>query len=290
MDQKPVSGHDALVPPDAETARRYLEEADAVVTRRDRAVDRRALARLQILNAVITAAFLVASVIAHRRSSGGGAQVLLFAFLIYGQILSGAAQRSGLQWRLVRSRWPMIVAGGIVVAGSLVAFGVAVFTPGIPWGLVALPGALVLVAFGGYGAVQLVRASSDPSPPAVRRVPLPRGARTGTLGVGVVLGALVMLAAAPAGALTSALLLPVALCVLAWLCAGATDLGLPTLGVRWRWPHEVGLAVGAALLLTLTLLDLGGVPGGATVGLIVGCGVVLLFAALAFVPGRDVRD
>jgi hypothetical protein len=289
VDQKPVPGHDALVPPDAETARRYLDEADAVAVRRDRAVDRRAIARLQILNAVVTAAFLVASVIALRRSPDGGAQVLLFAFLVYGQILSGAAQRSGLQWRLTRGRWQVVVVGAVVMVAALVTFGVAVFAPEAPWVMVVLPGALVLAALGGYGAVQLARASNDPHRPAAPRTPLPRGARAGTVGVGAVFAALLMLAAAPEGVLASVLLLLIALCVLAWLCAGATDLGLPALGARWRWPHETGLAIAATALVALTLFGRGGAEGEATAGVIVGCGVLLLFGGLSFVPGRDLR-
>lgn len=182
--------------------------------RRQRAVDRRALAWLQIVSAVVTAAFLVASVIALRRPADGGAQALLFAFLVYGQIFSGSAQRSGLQWRFTR---------------------------------------------------------------------------VGTLGVGVVLGALLMLSVAPAGVLASVLLLLLALCVLAWFCAGATDLGLPAIGALWRWPHEVGLAIGFALLVGLTVFDVGRAEGGATAGVIAGCGVVLLFVGLTFVPGRGVR-
>jgi hypothetical protein len=289
MDQKPVAGQEALVPPDAETARRYLEEARAVTGRRQRAVDRRALAWLQIVSAVVTAAFLVASVIALRRPADGGAQALLFAFLVYGQIFSGSAQRSGLQWRFTRGQWPLVVSGAAAMVLALVAFGFAVFVPDVPWWVAVLPGALVLLVFGGYGAVRLARASSDPPGPDVPRVPLPRGARVGTLGVGVVLGALLMLSVAPAGVLASVLLLLLALCVLAWFCAGATDLGLPAIGALWRWPHEVGLAIGFALLVGLTVFDVGRAEGGATAGVIAGCGVVLLFVGLTFVPGRGAR-
>lgn len=289
MDQTPITGQGPLVPPDAEMARQYLAEAAAVTERRDRAVDRRALARLQIINAAATAVFLIASVILLRRPEGGGAQALLFGFLLYSQVMSGIAQRSGLQWRFTRERAPVVIVGAVVMVIVIAAFGLAVFVPSLPRAATVLPGVLVLGVFGGFGAVQLVRAPREPLGQKVPRVPLPRAARVGMFAVGILFGALLALASAPAGAITSTLLLLIAVCVLAWLAASSTDFGLPALGALWRWPHEVGLAIAVILLLGLTLLDLGG-EGGATTGALAGGAVVLLFVALSFVPGRGERD
>lgn len=288
MDQKPVAGQEALVPPDAETARRYLEEARAVTGRRQRAVDRRALAWLQIVSAVVTAAFLVASVIALRRPADGGAQALLFAFLVYGQIFSGSAQRSGLQWRFTRGQWPLVVSGAAAMVLALVAFGFAVFVPDVPWWVTVLPGALVLLVFGGYGVVRLARASSDPPGPDVPAC-LYRGCPCRHARRRCRSRSAPDARRRPGGRPHERVLLLLALCVLAWFCAGATDLGLPAIGALWRWPHEVGLAIGFALLVGLTVFDVGRAEGGATAGVIAGCGVVLLFIGLTFVPGRGVR-
>lgn len=132
MEQKPIAGQGPLAPPDSETASQYLAAAQAVVERRDRAVDRRALARLEIGNAVVTAAYLVAFALVLRRGDVLASQIVLFTFLVWGQLSSGMAQRTGLQWRMTRSRLPFLLGGGAVLIGALVVFGFAALDTRLP--------------------------------------------------------------------------------------------------------------------------------------------------------------
>lgn len=286
MEQKPVRGHEALAPPSADIARQYLDEADAVVTRLESSIDRRALGRLQMVNAVAIAAYLVAMAAAIRSDGGGTYQAILFSFLIWGQLASGMAQRSGMQWRMTRSRWPVLLAGGAVLVAALVVFGFVAFDPSFPVAGMLIPAALVLIGFGGYGAVQLARASGEVPAPRTPHAALSRGSRWGTVLVGVTVGLLTMLGSAPEGAVRSALLLLVVLMILAWGAAARSELGLPAVGASWRWPHLVAFAASACAQSLLVLLD--GVP--TVVGVLSGAGVVLLFIAVSFVPGRDLRD
>lgn len=290
LNQKPVVGQDALLPPDAETARRYLAEATAVAERRDSAIDRRGIARLQIVNAVITAAFLLVFAYLLRGTESSSYQVVLFAFLLWGLLAAGIAQRDGIQWRMTRTRLPLALAGAVVVVVAFVVFGLVIFVPDLPTGLGVVPAALFLLAFGGHGVVQLRRAATDPLRAPARREPLPRAARAGTVGVGIVIGALHMLARAPEGVLSSVLILLIALLVVAWMFVGATDAGLPAIGARWRWPHLAGFGAAAAALLALVLLQPAGDTSMATAGLVTGGAVIVLFAVLAVVPGRASRD
>jgi len=286
MEQKPVQGQEALAPPSADIAQRYLDEAEAVLHRRGHVVDRRALAWLQIANGVITAVYLVAMAVALRGDGAGTSQVILFSFLLWGQLASGMAQRSGMQWRLTAFRWPLLLAGGLLIVAALVVFGFVVWDQEFPAFGMWIPAALVLFGFGGYGAVQLARASDDPRPPRARPAPLPRGARWGTVLVGVAMGVLAMLGSAPDGALTSILLVLIVLMLFAWIVAARTEMGLPTLGASWRWPHLVAFAASACMLSLVVLVD--GVP--VLTGVLCGLGIVALLVAVSFVPGRGLRD
>lgn len=288
MEQKPIPGQEALVPPDAEVARQYLDAADAVVERRDRAVDRRALAWLQIVNAVITAGYLVACALVLRQGDVLASQIVLFTFLVWGQLTSGMAQRNGMQWRWSSSRWPLLLGGGVVLLGSVVVFGFVALDTSVPVGMVLIPAGMVLLGIGGYGVFQLIRASGDPHPPRPARIPLPRPLRWGTMLVGVVLGILTMLAGAPDGVLRSAITLVVMLALLAWIAALNTPLGLPAVGASWRWPHVTTFLVAA---VTPVGLVLGGDAFGdrGLAGVIGGAIIIVLFTAVSFVPGRESR-
>ncbi|WP_334147384.1 hypothetical protein [Microbacterium sp.] len=290
MEQNPVPGHEALVPPDADIARRYLDEAQAVAVRRDRAVDRRALAWLQIANAVVGAVFLTAFAWILRDAGTFVPQVVLFAFLVWSQLASGMAQRNGMQWRMSRARWPIVVLGAVLLIVALVIFWFAIWDERLPPIAMLTPGILMLVGLGGYGVFQLYRASHDPRPPRPIRAPLSRGIRWGTILVGVAFGVLILLAGAPEGVVTSILMLLVVLLLLAWILAARTELGLPAIGAVWRWPHVLAFAVAAAVLLAFIGIRAGGVGADLSVTAFAGAGVVALLVAVSFVPGRDPRD
>lgn len=284
MEQKPVDGWEVLEPPSVDVAQKYLDEADAVATRRERAVDRRALARLQIVNAVATATYLAVMTLVLRGDSALASQTILFSFLVWVQLASGIAQRSGMQRRFSWSRWPELLAGGLLVAVVLVVFCFAIWAPGFPALGTLIPSALVLFGLGGHGAVQLVRAAGDVRPPRSHPRPLSRLARCGTILVGVAIGVLIMLASAPDGVLASVLVLLVVLVLVMWMFAFSTDLGLPAIGASWGWPQLTAFAVSVSALASVVLLA---IPIDA--GALVGASVIGLFVAVSFMPGRDLR-
>lgn len=288
MEQKPIPGQDALVPPDADLAQQYLAAADVVAGRRDRAVDRRALAWLQILNAVVTAAYLVAFALVLRIDDVIASQMILFTFLVWGQLASGMAQRNGMQWRMTRSRWPVILSGGLLLAAALVVFGLVALDTALPTGTVFIPAGMVLLGIGGSGVVQLIRASGDPRRPRPASGPLPVPLRWGTALVGITLGVLTMLGGAPDDALRSVITLLVMMALLAWIVAFNTPLGLPAVGAAWRWPHIATFFVAACIPVGLVL---GGQALGSRgfAGVLGGVVVILLFALVCFVPGRESR-
>ncbi|NJI58707.1 hypothetical protein HCX50_04625 [Microbacterium oxydans] len=288
MEQKPIPGQDALVPPDADLAQQYLAAADAVAGRRDRAIDRRALAWLQILNAVVTAAYLVAFALVLRNDDVIASQMILFTFLVWGQLASGMAQRNGMQWRMTRSRWPVILGGGVLLAAAVVMFGFVSLDTTLPVGWVLLPAGMVLLGIGGYGVAQLIRASGDPHRPRPAWTPLPVAVRWGTVLVGAALGVLTMLAGAPDDVLRSVITLLVMMMLLAWIVAFNTPLGLPSVGAAWRWPHVATFFVAACIPVGLALGE-ESLGDRGVAGLLGGVVVILLFALVSFVPGRESR-
>ncbi|UTT51516.1 hypothetical protein [Microbacterium maritypicum] len=288
MQQKPIPGQDALDPPDADVARQYLAAADAVVERRDRAIDRRALAGLQMVNAAVTAGYLVAFALVLRQDDVLASQVILFTFLVWGQLASGMAQRHGMQWRWSASRWPLLLGGGVVLVGAVLVFGFVALDTRLPVGMVLIPAGLVVVGIGGYGAVQLVRAAGDPRPPRPSPLVLPTALRWGTILVGVVLGVLTMLAGAPDGVLRSVITLLVMLALFTWLVVFNTPVGLPAVGASWRGPHVTAFLLAACVPVALVLggdvlgdRGLAGVVGGAV--------VMVLVIVASFIPGRASR-
>ncbi|MFJ4174118.1 hypothetical protein [Microbacterium sp. NPDC089696] len=287
MEQKPVAGHEALAQPDADIAQRFLDEADAVAQRRERTIDRRALAWLQIANTGILAVYLLVFA-TQLRADGGLAQVLVFAFLVWGQLSSGMAQRWGMQRRLTRAHWPLILGGGVLLAAVLVLMFAAVFVPSFPVLPLYASVGLLALGFGGYAAAGLIRARRDPRPPVAPSAPLDRAARWGTILVGVTFGALTALAAAPEDVLRTVLLLLVVLGVAVWLFASDTEIGLSEIGAVWRWPHVVAVAVAGVALVGVVMLDLGA-RGLSSVGVSLGAVVLVLFVAVSFAQGHPRR-
>jgi len=282
--QRPVDGHTPLSPPDAATAQRYLDHMGEVTARRDGAIDRRAQAWLQIVNAVATAAYLLVFSVVMRTDANVEIQALVFLFLVWTQIATGITQRHGMQRRLGRAQWPLI-AGVIVLMVATIAFLLlAGFTPGFPVIGMFVPSAIALLAFGGYGVWLLRRASGDPRPTRALRAPLDRAARAGTILIGTGIGAITALMGAPSGALRSILLLMVVLGAVVWMSAMNSAFGLPAIGEAWRWPHLVAFAVGGIALAGVIL------PGSplteSSFGpALLGLGVLVAFIGTSFVPG-----
>lgn len=289
MEQNPVPGQAALVPPDAAIAQRYLDEARAVVARREEAVDRRALAWLQIANSVIVAVYLTAFAWVAQNAGSLVPQVLLFTFLTWSQLATGMAQRSGMQWRMTRARWPIVVGAAVVLVVALVVFWFAIWDRDVPLAVMLIPGALVVTGLGGYGVVQLLRAPKVPRPAQPVLVPLPRSTRGGTILLGVAIGILILLIGAPEGVITSVLFLLMILLLLAWMLAARSEFGLPGIGAVWRWPHLLAFGVAAAALLTLVVIHSIGAGAGLPVTALAGAGALALLVAVSFVPGRDHR-
>jgi hypothetical protein len=258
-----------------------------VAERRAAAVDRRALGRLTLLNAVVLAAYFVAFAVVARRGDPLLTQMIVYTLLVWGQVASGLAQRQGVQWRPSRARWPLL-AGGIAL--FVVAFAVLVaagLNPDLPFLFALIPAGLVLCGFGGYGISQLVSAAraGDQRPSRSAPVPLSLPARWGTVLVGVSMAILCLLSTAPDDVLRGVLVLLMAMLLLTWIAAYRSDIGLPAVGASWRWPHLLAFGVAAGVLVWSATRG----PDALGAGMIGGLVVLVLFIGVALVPGAGRR-
>lgn len=288
MEHQAVAGRETLAPPDVDTARQYLAQAEAIVERRERVIDRRTAAWLTIANAVFLAAYLFIAVQGFRQGVPSVEfQSLLVPLLVLSQISTGIAQRGDRGPRGSVVRRLVTVAGVVVAVGALVVFFLILVNTSISAEWILIPVAVILLGFGGYGVLRLIRASRGPRPLPPVRTPLSVGVRWGTILVGVLLGAVCAVSAAPEQILRSVLLLVLLLAVIVWLGSSGTGVGLPLIGASWRWPHILALAVAVGVLILLRIPAIDGVVVAPATFLLTGLGIVLMFVAASAIPGRD---
>ena len=289
MEHEPITGHVRLAPPDADTARHYLAQAEAIVERRERVVDRRAGAWLTIANAGIIAGYLAVVTMSIRRDvTPVEYQALLIPILLRGQISTGISGRGDRGPRAAKWRPLVTIGGALVLVTALAFFLMILVDESIPTQWMLVPIALVLLAFGGYGVVRVVRASRAPRPLPPVRAPLTPGVRAGTLLVGVVMGAVCALSAVPDDILRSVLYFLGIMALIVWMFASGTGIGLPLVGASWRWPHLLTFAASVGVLLVLRVPALDRVIVAPTTFLLAGFGILAMFVLVAAVPGRDV--
>lgn len=289
MEQKPTYDAAPLVPPTVEVASAYLEEISVIEQRRDALIDRRTVAWLSILNAVVIATFLYLTIVGLREGMTAVTQPVLFEFLIWGQISNGLATRSGVQWRLGRRKWMTIVGTAVIGVVVLVSMFAAIFAPDERDDRIVYVAPLVaLVALTGVGARQLWRARGHGPARHRGRRRLSAGIRAATVALGVVLGALTALMSVPESVLTVVLLLLLVLVIVAWIFAGlASGLGIPALAEQWRWPQFTAYALSTAVFFASAASALFGRPTTMPLTAIAGAAMTVLFLLAALLGGRD---
>lgn len=288
MEHEPLAGQARLTPPDADMARQYLKQAEAIVERRERVVDRRAGAWLAIVNAGIIAGYLAVVTLGFRqRVPSVEFQALLIPILLWAQISTGISARGDRGPRTPAWRRMVTFGGAAVLVTALAVFTLIVLYESISPRWMLLPIALVLGGFGGYGVVRLVRASRGPRPLPPVRAALTPGVRGGTMLVGVVLGSVCALSAVPDEVLRSVLLFLGLLALIAWFAASGTVIGLPLIGASWRWPHILALTISVGVLLVLRVPALDGVVLAPASYLLAGLGMIVTFVLVSAVSGRD---
>lgn len=253
MEQRPMQGTDPLEPPSPEVARLYLDEIEVIEQRREERIDRRAVAWQSVLASVMTAAIFTAYLLVVRKE-GAATQPLLLLLLVTSQISAGLGERHGLQWRTPRSKWwytVFIVLFALAVVGTF--FALLISPEARPLWAYFIPGAIMLVGFGGIGVVQLWKARG--SAPVVRpaRDPIPHATRIATASVGLFMGLATLSVGIRDELTTSIVMLVLMLIVVGWFFAWTTDAGPAGLGRYWRWPQFLAYALTTAVMIWVNM-------------------------------------
>lgn len=289
MEQKPAHDAAPLEPPTAEVAKAYLDEKAAIEDRREEFIDRRAVGWLSILNGAVISIFLFLTIVGLRDDATGVTQPVLFAFLIWGQIASGLATRSGVQWRLTRRLWVTIVGVTVLGVVILVSMFAAIFAAeALDDRVVYVAPLAALVALIGIGVLQLWQARGQGPVRRRARGPVSAGVRMATVALGVILGGLTALISVAESTLAVVLLLLLVLVIVAWAFAGrASGLGIPALVEQWRWPQFTAYGFSTVALFAGAAWALFGTPTTIPFVAIAGAAVMVLFALAAILGGRD---
>ncbi|MDQ0613129.1 peptidoglycan/LPS O-acetylase OafA/YrhL [Microbacterium sp. W4I4] len=275
MEQRPESGAAPLDPPSAAIAQAYLEESARVAQRREQFIDRRAAARLLLVEGAAFGVYLVALMFAFPPGTGLNIVVLIVPFLIWTQLVITLREEYGYQrrGREQRLRTAVVIIIAVMVVGALATL---FLQADLPWGVRLLPGVLSFALYALLARSEWRHAASESI--GRERTPFTRTVRVTTIGIGVALG--ISVASVATTALVAAIAMVVVMIALsAWLLT-ATITGGTAVATAWGAFHWVCFAVAGSttvalvLLLQFTSLSLS-IPGYIAGGLI----------ALAFVVG-----
>lgn len=292
MDQKPMPGVQPLEPPTPEVARRYLDEVEAVTERRDSQVDLRGQGWITIVEALVMLLFFACCAVLIRSGQASHVSLLLFAMLAASQILSGAAQSRGVQWRFRGNRAVYIVVIVFTVIAILSSFVLVLVAPQLPLASVLLPAAVGTAALVGLGIRQVWAGRDAPHRVRRERPPFLWPARGTTIGLGALLGVLIIVAGTADLLVSSLLAILAGGAIIVMSIGSRTEWGFVHLGEVWRWPQFAMFALGGLLLTAVvTIGDRSDIvnPWSTT---ILGAIVVVLAVLVSLVgsPARGRRD
>lgn len=287
VEHRPIRGQEPLAPPTADIARAYLDEIGSVVRRREALIDRRRMARLAGIEAIVLAVYVTVMMFSFGESIGSPFVIVVALLLIWLQFAMELRESYGGQPRLSSTAQRLYLSFGLAAVAAVVV-GAWLQAIGIDIPVLArfLPGIVLLGVFGGRALRELRRA---PEALPDERVSFTTGARWATAVLGAVIGLGIWVTASPESTFGAAFAPIVMVALLAWSFAAYVTDKLPALGAIWQWPQWTAFALGAAALIAVMLLSLHTDAGNAALAaaLAVGSALLLLVAALA--GGRRAR-
>lgn len=287
MEQRPIPGQEPLAPPTADVARAYLDEIGMVVGRREALIDRRRMARLAGVEAIVLAAYLTIMMFSFGQGSSSPFLMMVALLLIWVQFSAELRESYGGQPRLSGTSQRVYLAFGLVGALTVMV-GVVLQIVGVDIPILVrfAPGVVLLAVFGGKALRDLRRA---PEALPNDRDPFTVGARYATASLAIVFG-LGIWATAVGESMLAVIFTPfVMVLLLGWNIAAYASSRLPPLGAIWRWPQWSAFTLGAAALAAMMLLALHTDVVTAPLAVSSAVVVAVLFVVVAFVGGRDVR-
>ncbi|WP_217183615.1 hypothetical protein [Streptomyces sp. AC495_CC817] len=290
MEREQMAGHEdpsvpgrVTAPPTADAAQALLASLDVVARSREARVDRRLLARLHFVNGIAFAAYFgaVLSIFPAGPPAGPTTIGLIIPFLIWTQLLEEFRHSRGFQSRMTRAQ-TFAYAGAIAVFLAVVIACMAITGSGgqPPALLLAAPPLALLAAFWAMGFRELRRAGAPVPAPASS--PWTPAARVTTMGIGVLLGALVF--AAGSAQETPLVQWSVVYCgfavLIAWMIAVRASSRMPAVGAVWRPVQWAAFAVACAVYCVVVIAEAYTTAISPGIAAALGGAVVLLFVVV----------
>lgn len=284
MEQRSEPGQPAYQPPSAQLARQHLRERDDVAQRRAAHIDRRATARMLLLDGVVFA--LGTTVLLFLFPLSLSAAMPLMLTLLSWSVLAGSLRdRYGYlpRGREARVRTAVMLTLLVAVFGVIAAVlaGVEITA----WVRV-LPGAVGLILFTVL-AVQEWRRDVPARKVTRQRAPFDRPTRVVTAAIGLAFGGSVVLVGAEWEALAY-LVYAVVMCGFVIWSVKVMSGTAPAVGAAWG-PRAWSLYTASAItLVVLMMLEYLGHPVGLVVRVVLGALVAVGFVLIALRGGgRD---
>lgn len=249
MDQRPEPGLQPHEPPSAELARAYLQESMRVEQRREEHIDRRAAARLLLIEGAAFGVYLITLMLCFPPAADLNIAVLIAPFLIWTQLVATLREEYGYQrrGREQRLRSAVVLILLVMVVGAL---GTLFLGVEVPLAARLLPGVLAFLLYGTLAWDERRRATAGA---LVReRTPFTRTVRVTTIAIGIGLGAMVACVASPA-LVAAIVMMLVLLALTAWLLSSAVA-GGTAVATAWGAFHWTCFAVSGLLVVALLML------------------------------------
>lgn len=237
-----------------------------------------------VATAAVVGVFLTAQLVVTDSGRPTGVPLFVFVILIAAQIVSGAEDRGGVQMRVPRNRTAFVLVIVLSVIGIPASLMLQVLAPKAPFVVLAAPLWFSCVVFAGLGVAHLRVAAPTGREFAPPRPPFEKPARTTTIVLGVLLAAAIVTSSVADSLLNSVVMIVMCLALAVGVIAARTDWGLAYLGQVWRWPQYAVGAVGATLLLAVTLNASAGSPVDPMLGVAGAAVVALSTVVVAIAP------
>jgi MFS family permease len=249
VEQRPEPGLEPYDPPSAELARAYLDESTRVAQRREERIDRRAAARLLLIDGAVFGVYLITLMLCFTPSGDLNVMVILVPFLIWTQLAATLREEYGYQrrGREQRLRTAVVLIILVMLVGGLTA---AFLDLGIPFWLRVLPGILSFLMYGALAWDEWRRAAAVTTPRI--RTPFTRAVRVTTIVMGVALGATIGSVASTA-LVAAVVVVLVMLALAAWMLTSLVAGGSP-LATAWGVFHWTCFALSGAVVVALVLV------------------------------------
>ncbi|GAA4483594.1 hypothetical protein [Microbacterium panaciterrae] len=273
-------------------ARAALDALPRVAQRRDEVLDRRALARIYLVDAIVPTVAFASWVLAQAlrdasvRTHAIPTLATLLVVVLWDQLSRGLRERYRARQALRGApRIMQNILAGVGAGLLLLALFITFDRRSVPVVLVVIGSVILLGSGVGAAAAMLRDARGTPKPPPAQHAEMTVAARVATVLFGLGLGLIAVVGPwSAAGTGSESLALIPALLALAIAGIGRLVNAVPALGAAWRPPQWTAFALSVTIACLAPIIGAARPADGVALGVIAAAAVLLLFLVTALFP------